>query len=169
LPEARGFIIMAGSSTPIEDTILRQMKYVTGLDGTREARERGILATLRKQVARVKALRPGGQVAASALPLSIPAAYWLDLAAHPPAREIASERRPLLVLQGDRDYQVVLADFRGWQRALAHHPDATFKHYPALNHLFMRGSGPSTPTEYEVPGHVAAEVVEDLARWIATH
>jgi len=38
--------------------------------------------------------------------------------------------------------------------------------YPTLNHLFMDGVGPSSPAEYEVPGNVAAEVIEDIAAWI---
>ena len=42
----------------------------------------------------------------------------------------------------------------------------TIHEYPALNHLLMEGSGPSRPAEYTVPGHVAKELVEDLAAWV---
>jgi hypothetical protein len=41
------------------------------------------------------------------------------------------------------------------------------KSYPALNHLFIAGSGPATPAEYSLPGHVHESVVDDIARWIA--
>jgi hypothetical protein len=30
----------------------------------------------------------------------------------------------------------------------------------------MTGEGKGTPAEYQKQGHVAAEVVEDIARWI---
>jgi hypothetical protein len=73
------------------------------------------------------------------------------------------------VLQGERDYQVTMADFAGWKEALKDRPNATLRSYPALNHLFMAGEGRSTPQEYMQPGqHVAAEVIEDIARWIGS-
>jgi hypothetical protein len=42
-----------------------------------------------------------------------------------------------------------------------------FISYPALNHLLISGEGPSTPIEYNQPGHVAEDVVSDIADWIA--
>jgi len=38
--------------------------------------------------------------------------------------------------------------------------------YPTLNHLFVAGEGKSLPTEYAKPGHVAAAVIEDIAKFI---
>ena len=72
---------------------------------------------------------------------------------------------PLLVLQGERDYQVTLDDFAGWKKALAGRK-ATLKSYPELNHLFMDGKGKATPAEYGKAGHVAKAVIDDVAAWI---
>ncbi len=72
----------------------------------------------------------------------------------------------MLVLQGGRDYQVTTANFERWQTALADRTDVETKLYPSLNHLFMEGSGKSTPEEYQRPGHVANQVIEDIARWL---
>jgi uncharacterized protein len=44
--------------------------------------------------------------------------------------------------------------------------DATLKSYPALNHLFIAGEGKSTLDEYSVVGHIAEEVIIDIAEWI---
>ncbi|HJX28046.1 MAG TPA: hypothetical protein VJ885_09045, partial [Thermoanaerobaculia bacterium] len=74
----------------------------------------------------------------------------------------------LLILQGERDYQVTMADFEAWKRALAGRKDVTFKSYPVLNHLFMEGEGKSAPLEYQKAGHVAQAVIEDVAGWIAS-
>ena len=60
-------------------------------------------------------------------------------------------------------------DFEGWQVALTGNPNATFKSYPSLNHLFMPGTGPSAPTEYAHRGHISPTVLDDLAAWFATH
>ena len=46
----------------------------------------------------------------------------------------------MLVLQGERDYQVP-EDFANWKAALGARPDVTLKSYPALNHLFIAGTG----------------------------
>ena len=72
----------------------------------------------------------------------------------------------MLILHGDRDYQVTLADFELWDKALSGRSHATLKRYANLNHLFMDGEGKATPAEYQKPGHVAKTVIEEIAAWI---
>ncbi len=70
-------------------------------------------------------------------------------------------------MQGERDYQVTVADdFPGWKTALVRKANATLKIYPALNHAFCAGTGPSTPEDYLEPGHVDEEVIVDIADWV---
>ena len=97
---------------------------------------------------------------------SLPASYVLDLRAYDPRKAAARLALPMLVLQGERDYQVGAADFAGWKQALDRRRDATLKLYPLLNHLFMAGEGPPGPGDYEKPGHVDAAVIADIAAWI---
>ena len=93
--------------------------------------------------------------------------YWLALRGYNPPAVAATLHMPLLILQGERDYQVSMVDFANWKAALGGRKDVTLKSYPALNHLFMEGTGKSTPSEYTQAGHVAAEPVNDIARWVA--
>jgi len=72
----------------------------------------------------------------------------------------------MLILQGERDYQVTMAEFARWKAALGNRPDVTFHTYPALNHLFIAGTGLSVPAEYQSAGHVSEDVVRDIASWI---
>ena len=96
------------------------------------------------------------------------ASYWLDLRGYEPATAAKVLKQPLLILQGERDYQVTMADdFSKWKAALGDKKGVTFKTYPALNHLFMAGEGKSLPAEYEKPGHVPVDVINDIAAWIA--
>jgi fermentation-respiration switch protein FrsA (DUF1100 family) len=92
--------------------------------------------------------------------------YWLDLKSQVPVASARWLGRPILILQGERDYQVTMADFAGWKKALEGRAGVTLKSYPKLNHLFAPGEGRSSPAEYEKPGHVAAEVVEDVAAFV---
>jgi dienelactone hydrolase len=98
-----------------------------------------------------------------------PASYWLDLRRYDAAKTAAGLKIPIFVLQGGRDYQVTRTDLDAWKQALAGRKDAEVKLYPALNHLFVEGAGESRPAEYERPGHVAEQVIADLARWASSH
>jgi len=98
--------------------------------------------------------------------LGMPAAYLRDLKGYDPAAEMRKLEAPGLYLQGERDYQVRMADFARWKQALGGRRNTVFKSYPRLNHLFAPGEGRSTPAEYQQPGHVDQEVIEDIARWI---
>jgi uncharacterized protein len=110
----------------------------------------------------VKSLQPG----ATETVLGVPASYWLDLRGYNPPEAAKALKQPLLILQGERDYQVTPANLEAWKKALAGRPDVTFKSYPGLNHLFIAGTGLSGPAEYQRPGHVAEAVVADVAAWI---
>ncbi len=73
----------------------------------------------------------------------------------------------MLILQGERDYQVTMEDFEIRQNKLANRSNVTFVSYPALNHLFCPGQGKSTPGEYtKEQKHVSPEVIQDIVTWI---
>lgn len=166
-PDLAGLIVLAGTTRPLEDVVLDQVEYLSAVDGTVTDEERGVIEQVRAQVARVKDPGLSPAMPPGQLPLGTPAAYWLDLRGYEPAQAARELPQPMLIIQGGRDYQVTMDDFRGWQDALADRADVTFKLYPALNHLMIAGEGVCSPAEYFVPGHVEQVVVEDIAGWIA--
>lgn len=92
----------------------------------------------------------------------------LDLRGYRPVDVASTLRKPMLILQGGRDYQVTVADdLAGWRAGLAGRPDITFHIYDRDDHLFFPGSGPSTPAEYEKSQHLDPAVVTDIAVWIS--
>ena len=72
----------------------------------------------------------------------------------------------MLILQGERDFQVTMKDFDLWKSALQERRNVHFHTYPKLNHLFIAGEGKSQPEEYQQPGHVEEQVIADIANWI---
>jgi alpha-beta hydrolase superfamily lysophospholipase len=164
-PTIAGLILMAGPTTPLEQAIVNQTRYLSMLDGTISADEQQALDGAIKLAADVKALKPGDAPLVSG-PISAPASYWIDLREYHPPAAASRLRQPMLVLQGERDYQVTMDDFAAWRRAIGSRANVQLKSYPALNHLFIAGSGPSTPVEYQRPGHVEETVVADIAGWI---
>lgn len=163
-PAVAGIILLAGNQRPLEDLILEQVTYLTGEKPTDAQKKR--LEKLKKQVARVKDPKLTAETPASDLPLGMSAPYWLALRAYDQAATAARLKQPVLILQGERDYQVTLADFAGWKKALAGKKNARLKSYPTLNHLFMAGKGKATSEEYDTAGHVDEVVVNDIAAWI---
>lgn len=161
-----GFISMAGTARPLEDVILDQFTYISSLDGEISQEEQNYLDTIKTQVLRVKDPDLSRDVPATALPLGIPPVYWLDLRDYAPAAEAARISRPIFFLQGERDYQATTKDFEIWKKECSSRPNAVFKLYPRLNHLFIPGEGQCTPQEYQKAGHVARIVIRDIASWI---
>ena len=164
-PKLAGVIVLAGNVRPLEDLILEQSLYIASLGGDTTPDVQKQLDQIKSEVARIKKLEPGQ---ANLAPIfQMPVHYLLDLKGYNPAAEAAKLATPFLILQGERDYQVTMTDLSLWKAALGARKDVTFRTYPKLNHLFIAGEGKSTPAEYQAPGHVALEVIEDLTKWIS--
>ncbi len=161
-----GFIIMAGPTRPLEDLIFAQMNYIASLDSVVSDDEIHQLKMIQEQVSKVKSPDLALDTPPSELPMGVPASYWIDLRKHDPAKEAKDINKPILILQGESDYQVTTEDFGGWKKALFEKKNVQFQLYPRLNHLFIAVEGRSTPSDYAKPGHVEKSVIEDIAKWI---
>ncbi len=161
-----GIALLEANSRPLTQVIVDQYAYLASAEGGADPQAAAAMDTIRAQVSLAESPALVPSTPASQLPLGVPAAYWLDLRTYDPLMTVAGLSMPIFVAQGGRDYQVPPSELAGWRGALAGRTDATIREYPALNHLLMPGSGPSRPAEYAVPGHVAPELVEDLAAWI---
>ncbi len=167
-PDAAGYIMMAAPARPMEDLMLEQTKYILSLekeldDPSKEA----LLKQTSDMVNRIKNLTPDSKDTPDQLG-NVPVSYWLDLQHYDPVTEAQQIKKPLLFLQGARDYQVSLTDFDLWKKALEDHPsaDATFYLYDNLNHLFMTGTGKSTPAEYQQKGTLETKVGDTIADFV---
>ena len=139
-PEIRGIVLLAGNNRPMRDSLMDQVRHLTGSE---EAFEKTWQA--------------------------LPQRYRDGLPRYDPLATAQALTIPVLVLQGGRDYQVTGQDFDRWKAALDGRATASFRHYPLLNHLFIEGEGPSLPAEYLVPGRMSNAVIDDIADWIAQH
>lgn len=165
-PDAAGYISLAGSSRPLEDSFLEQALELITKQPTLSDEEQAEVESLKKKVAMVKSPELKRETPASELPLGIPAAYWLDLRGYKPAEEAKSITKPLLMIHCGRDYQVTQEDWKLWEAALSELPNCTLRVLPKLNHLFMAGEGRSTPKEYLEVGHVDEELIEVIEHWV---
>jgi fermentation-respiration switch protein FrsA (DUF1100 family) len=95
-----------------------------------------------------------------------PASYWEDLKSYNPAAIARQLEIPILILQGERDYQVTMKEFDLWKSGLNGKANASFRSYPKLNHLFLEGEGKSNPAEYQKAGHIPDYVFTDIAAFM---
>ncbi len=164
-PSIAGLVLLAAATKPLEQAIVEQTRYLVMLDGKISADEETAIAAVTKLAADVRALKASDPPIASA-GISAPASYWLDLRGYDPPAAARGLKQPMLVLQGERDYQVTMEDQAAWQRAIGSRANVQLKSYPSLNHLFIAGDGPSAPAEYLRAGHVDEAVIRDIAAWI---
>ncbi len=154
-----GLIILAGPTRHLEDLMLEQTRYLANLSGTNQTEQ---ISAIEALVQKVKNL----DINESEDVLGAPKSYWVDLATYDPVVTAQSLNIPLLILQGERDYQVTMADFTRWNETFYGYPSVTLKTYQFLNHFFIAGTGVPNNDEYLTEGHVAEEVISDIAVWI---
>lgn len=167
-PKIRGLVVLAGPTTPLEDAFVRQYKYLLALDGSLSDEDRKMIADAERQTARVKGLTDTDRGSKEMLHFA-PVSYWLDLRAYDAVATARKLKMPILVLQGERDYNVTMEDFRNWQRLAAARKDVATKSYPKLDHLFLEGEGPARDSDYAVPRNVARYVVDDIIAFVKNH
>lgn len=166
-PQIAGLILLAAPSRPLLDILIEQNRRLAILnDGKVSDSENTAIQQL---VDSVSAVRKGREMTAAQSPMGLPPAYWRSVEAVDAVAEAKAIAQPMLILQGARDIQVVDADWQGWKAAFHDTPRVTFKLYETLNHLGIPGEGDGNLQEYQTPGHVAPELIADVAAWIAAH
>ncbi|MEV0699532.1 alpha/beta hydrolase [Saccharopolyspora sp. NPDC050389] len=161
-----GLVSLAGDALPLSQAAVRVTRYLAELNpGPATA---AAVESVARQAALVDSPDLSPSTPTADLLFGWPASYWLDLRGYDPVATAAGLDKPMLILQGGRDYQVTVADdLVRWQAGLAHRPNVTIRVYDADDHMFFRGEGPSTPAGYESPQHVDPAVVADIAEWLA--
>ena len=169
-PDLAGVIMLAGNARPLEELIAEQVAYILKNTNPKSAEGQAQLEKIKKQVRLVKGENLNLQTPSSELPLGVPAAYWIDLNNNNQVEAFKKLKLPVLILQGEKDYQVTMEDFAIWKNNVGERKNITMKSYPALGHLFMDCKGAKClPSDYEVPQNVAEYVITDLVKWVKEH
>jgi hypothetical protein len=163
-PAASGYILISANNSPLEDLMVKQHEWLYRLDGDLSPEEEAALRDLSRQRDAVKALTQESGTPREEL-FGIPRNYWLFLKKYDPLKEVLLIEQPLLILQGERDYQVDILEFHRWQEVLG--DSATYHHYPAMNHLLYDGQGPSGPEEYTRSRPLNEDLLKDIRDFIS--
>jgi pimeloyl-ACP methyl ester carboxylesterase len=149
-----GVALLAPPGRPPWDVVLSQMRFL------------GAPPDQIADIERKAALFRQGKGSDETL-LGVSGSYWLDWGKRDGIGMAKKLGKPVLVLRGDRDFQVADEDLAAWRLGLEGQKGAAVQTVPNVNHLFIRGEGKPSPAEYEIPGHVDPSVIEMLRRFVA--
>ncbi len=155
-------IIMSGCSRPLYDILPEQYKYLAGLGMATE--EQAEAAKAQAALIQDNSFDPANPPKGYSLGMPY---YFYDMKNYDVIGTARQIEKPILVMQGERDYQVSSKiDYEGWKKAFEGKSNAEFKLYPKLNHMYMEGEGQPTPAEYYVNGNIPQYVINDIAGFI---
>lgn len=160
-----GFIALASPARKLEELILEQSTYLLSLQMFDKEQSDSILEDYKRQIKSIQSLTKDSDLSANQL-LGMPKNYWLFLNTYDQVAKAKEITKPILFLQGERDYQVTMEDFDIFKTALKDNKNAEFISYPNLNHLFITGQEKSIPDEYMEVGNVDEKVIADVTAFI---
>lgn len=166
----KGLIIMAGTPRKLEDVMLEQNEAV--LSSTK-----GLVNWIvRKQVAKLSGLFSGlyelsdEEAKKKKVMGGTTLYYFKEMGEHSVADYLATTKKPMLIVQGEKDFQVsVEKDFNEYKRLLNDKTNVEFRLYENLNHAFVNylySDILKAKQEYNTERHIGEEVIFDIADWI---
>lgn len=166
----KGLIIMAGTPRKLEDVMLEQNEAVLGST-------KGLVNWIvRKQVAKLSGLFSGlyelsdEEAKKKKVMGGTTLYYFKEMGEHSVADYLATTKKPMLIVQGEKDFQVsVEKDFNEYKRLLNDKTNVEFRLYENLNHAFVNylySDILKAKQEYNTERHIGEEVVSDIADWI---
>ena len=166
----KGLIIMAGTPRKLEDVMLEQNESV--LSSTK-----GLVNWIvRKQVAKLSGLFSGlyelsdEEAKKKKVMGGTTLYYFKEMGEHSVADYLATTKKTMLIVQGEKDFQVsVEKDFNEYKRLLNDKTNVEFRLYENLNHAFVNylySDILKAKQEYNTERHIGEEVISDIADWI---
>jgi hypothetical protein len=166
--DVAGTVLLAGPSGKFVDAVAEQQQGLV-----KRVKELGIDATAYEQQAAQYTVMANmvndPQYSVDHMPEQFPfqPAYWFfEQKNYVPADLAKGQNVPMLILQGENDWQVTMNQFEGWKTALKDRTNVEFKSYPNVNHLLAEYKGVSIGAEYVNPSNVSKEIIDDIASWI---
>ena len=92
--------------------------------------------------------------------------YWKWLADYDILQAAEEITQPVLLLQGEEDYQVTLEDFGIWKEALGEKENWRLISYPGLTHAFVPGRKTEGSAVYLREAKVQDTVIRDISSFI---
>ncbi len=164
--KARGFIMMAASPRPLDVLMREQYDFLYSLlpevTDEQQAEKDEIFRELDK-LQDLDSLTEDDKV------MGVSSAYWKWLADYDILQAAGEITQPVLLLQGEEDYQVTMVDFGIWKEALGGKENRRLISYPGLTHTFTAGLKTEGSAVYLSHEKVDDRVIADIADFILSN
>lgn len=161
--KACGYIMMAASPRPLDVLMREQYDFLYSLlpeiTAEQQAEKNALFAEL-DRLQELDAMTEDDTVA------GVYASYWKWLAAYDILQAAEEITEPVLLLQGEEDYQVTMTDFSIWQETFGEKGNWRMISYPGLTHLFMPGQKGEGSAAYARDARMDDQVIQDIAGFI---
>ena len=165
----RGLILLAGTPLRLEEVMVRQLRQAQQKGGLMGAVVRLEERVYMKKLEGLYDL-PEEEAKRKKFAGSATLWYFQEMGRKTAADYLLETEKPVLILQGGRDFQVLASeDFPEFQRLLAGRPNTEYRLYGDLNHLFVKGMYDDilkASKEYQTERHIGPEVMDDIAGFI---
>jgi len=160
-----GVVLMAGSPRFLGDIVIEQFRYLADAypDNKQYA---SALEEAEPLYAHLISQKFTANTPLDSCLLGIPAPYWMEVKKLTLCESLRKLKSPVLVVKGERDYQVTLKDFEAYQTCTSGLKNFEYKLLPGLNHCFVFGKGASIPSEYTKQDHVSASFIQELSGFV---
>ncbi len=166
LTDVAGYIFVSSPAQHMKAYLKEQYEYLAMEDGKISLEEH---TAINQVIEEINKLERPNEIATDGMVQGYNKNYWIDLNRYNPIQTAGKITNPVLVLQGERDYQVTTKQYNLWMNTFFEEDNWTFKSYPGLNHFMMKGEGNSYSSEYRIKSHVDLQVIQDIANFIFTN
>ncbi|MEF7659584.1 alpha/beta fold hydrolase [Bacillus thuringiensis] len=158
-----GAIVMGGSARTIQDMALDQLEYRLSIGAMKPEEYK----FYKSQFELLNDPNFSRRNPPKDFQLGSPV-YWDSIRKIKAAEMSKEQKTPLLILQGERDFQVQSKiEIPLWKEQLKERDNVDYRLYPKLNHFFTEGEGElSKPDEYYSPANIPEYVINDIANWV---
>ena len=168
-PEVAGVVMLAAPARKLTDLLIGQSIFLRHtyekIPGVPQAILQQ-LTELEEKARNAQRLGTPQYDEAIGLPTGLTPSYLAMDQQYNPVKTAAALKQPLMLVQGERDYQVSMVDYSLWCTGLMMRGGVTYCCYPKLNHLMREGEGPASPMEYATPKPLPQQLVADMVRFI---
>lgn len=158
-----GYILLAAPARSMSQLLPEQYEFLANLDGVVTDQERKEIDQVKEAAEKIK--HPDELEKNQAVLGAYPA-YWKSLENYDCIETARQITKPVLVLQGEEDYQVTMEDFEIWKQEFGNYQNWEFQSFPGLTHLMMKGEKKLGPASYQKMQTVDEQVIERISDFV---
>lgn len=164
-PKIKGILMLAAPANSLFVVLPEQIEFQAKLDGVITDKEQMNLTSVKWMINKI--IDPNlNYKTPKALLMGIHPKYWKSFLNYNQVETAKKLTLPILILNGERDVQVLISEFQLWQKELMGKTHVQFKSYALADHLFLEFEGKPNPDEYFIPSHVPQHIIDDLVQFI---